>query len=144
MSEFYPSRRDALAGLLVSMAAPYVVRNSGLPMPVRDRTILSANELEWQTILGTRNYKKYPLTFAEVKAWRRSTNERLDRVVMVSWTGEGWPGFTGWPRQRSVTRRWGCFRCIESSRQHGRDTRGCQWSSISSAPPCVSHSSGAS
>ncbi len=38
MSEFYPSRRDALAGLLVSMAAPYVVRNSGLLIPVRDRT----------------------------------------------------------------------------------------------------------
>ncbi len=90
MSEIYPSRRDALAGLLVSMAAPYVVRNSGLPMPVRDRTILSASEHEWQIIPGTRNYKKYPLTFAEVKAWRRSTNERLDRVVMVSWTGEGW------------------------------------------------------
>ena len=56
MSEFYPSRRDALAGLLVSMAAPYVVRNSGLLIPVRDRTILSASEHEWQTILGTRNY----------------------------------------------------------------------------------------
>ena len=110
MSEFYPSRRDALAGLLVSMAAPYVVRNSGLLIPVRDRTILFANELEWQTILGTRDCKKYPLTVAEVKAWRRSTNERLDRSVRVSWMGEGWPGFTGWPRQRSVTRRWGCVR----------------------------------
>ena len=84
------TRRDILAGFFVSMAAPYVVRNSGLLIPVRDRTILSASEHEWQTILGTRNYKKYPLTVAEVKAWRRSTNERLDRGVMVSWTGEGW------------------------------------------------------
>ncbi len=89
MSEFYPSRRDALAGLLVSMAAPYVVRNSGLLMPLMDRTILSTNELEWQTIPGTRDYKKYPLTVAEVKAWRRSTNASLDRGVMVSWTAEG-------------------------------------------------------
>ena len=39
------------------MTAPYVVRNSGLLMAVRDRTLLSANELEWQTILGTRDYR---------------------------------------------------------------------------------------
>ena len=90
MSEFYPSRCDALAGLLVSMVAPYVVRNAGLLMPVRDRTLISASELEWRTILGTRDYRKYPLTVAEVKAWRRGLNAMHNRGVMVSWTGEGW------------------------------------------------------
>ena len=45
---------------------------------------------------------------AEVIAWRRSTNDRLARGVMVSWTGEGsWLAFTGWPRQSGATRRWG-------------------------------------
>jgi hypothetical protein len=84
------TRRAALAGLLGSVAAPFVVRNSGLLMPVRDRTIPSANELEWQTIMGTRDCRRYPVTVAEVKTWRRSTNDRLARGVMVSWTGEGW------------------------------------------------------
>ena len=88
MSEFYPSRRDALAGLLVSMAAPYVVRNSGLPMPVRDRTILSASEHEWQTILGTRDYKKYPLTFAEVKAWPGGCGEGSEAACRGRHSGQ--------------------------------------------------------
>ena len=89
MSSFDLTRRATLAGLLVSLAAPYVVRNSGLLMPVRDRTILSASELELQTFLGTRDYQRYPLTVAEVKAWRRSTDERIKQGVMVNWTGEG-------------------------------------------------------
>ena len=46
-------RRSVIAGLAASVAAPYVVRNSGLLMPVRDRTLLSASDLEWQTIFGT-------------------------------------------------------------------------------------------
>jgi hypothetical protein len=35
-------------------------------MPVRDRRILSASDLEWATIIGARDYQRYPLTVAEV------------------------------------------------------------------------------
>jgi hypothetical protein len=47
------SRRQALFGMSAMIAAPYVVRNSGLLMPVKDRTLLCASDLEWEAIFGT-------------------------------------------------------------------------------------------
>ncbi len=83
------SRRAAFLGLSAMIAAPFVIRTPGLLMPVRDRTIISASELEWQTILGTRDYQRYPLTVAEVKAWRENLTADLDRGIHYLWTGEG-------------------------------------------------------
>jgi hypothetical protein len=60
------TRRNMVSGVLVSIVAAYVVRNSGLLMPIRDRTLLSTSDLEWETIFGTRDCKKYPATLAEV------------------------------------------------------------------------------
>ncbi len=80
------TRRGVLLGLV---AAPFVIRTQGLLMPVRDRTLLSARELELQTMYGLRDYKKYPPTVAEVIAWRQDLTRLLSRCT-VSWTGEGW------------------------------------------------------
>jgi hypothetical protein len=57
-------------------------------MPVRDRTLLSARELAYQTMWGLRDYRKYPPTVAEVREWRRGMSELLSRCT-VSWTAEG-------------------------------------------------------
>ena len=81
------SRRGVLAGLI---AAPFVIRTPGLVMPVRDRSILTAKELEDQTWAGTRDWKKYPPTLDEVKAHRRSREMLAQQRVMVSYTGAGW------------------------------------------------------
>jgi hypothetical protein len=77
-------RRAILAGLLVSIAAPAIIRTPGLLMPVRDRTVLSAKDLEWATIFGTRDYEKYPATLAEVKAWRQDVTDRINRGIFVN------------------------------------------------------------
>jgi hypothetical protein len=70
------TRRNFIIGML---AAPAIIRTPGLLMPVRDRTVLSAKDLEWATIFGTRDYEKYPATLAEVKAWRQDVTDRLNQ-----------------------------------------------------------------
>jgi hypothetical protein len=62
------TRRTALLGLTAAIAAPYVVRNSGLLMPVRNRT--------------------FP-TVAEVREWREGIALLNAQGAMVSYTAEG-------------------------------------------------------
>lgn len=69
MTGFDLTRRGVLAGLLVSMAAPYVVRNSGLLMPVRSRLLLPS--------------------LAEVIAYRAERAEAARRRLCISFTAEG-------------------------------------------------------
>jgi hypothetical protein len=52
-------------------------------------TLKSKSELEWETILGTRDWQKYPPTIAEVHAWRKSMNEAFDRGIRYSWNASG-------------------------------------------------------
>ena len=62
------TRRTALLGLTAAIAAPYVVRNSGILMPVRDRT--------------------FP-TLAEVRGWREGIALMREQGAIVSYTVEG-------------------------------------------------------
>ena len=62
------TRRAAFLGLTAAIAAPYVVRNSGILMPVRDRT--------------------FP-TLAEVRGWREGIALMNAQGVIVSYTVEG-------------------------------------------------------
>ncbi|MFZ1108803.1 MAG: hypothetical protein WAN43_10730 [Rhodomicrobium sp.] len=62
------TRRAVLLGLTAMIAAPYVVRNSGILMPVRDRT--------------------FP-TLAEVRGWREGIALLREQGAMVSYTAEG-------------------------------------------------------
>jgi hypothetical protein len=64
-----PTRRDILGGLFVSIAAPYVVRTSGLLMPIRHRG------------------PGIPL--AEVLALRRDLAELEARRIMINPTAAG-------------------------------------------------------
>jgi hypothetical protein len=94
------TRRDILAGLLVSIAAPAIIRTPGLLMPVRDRTLRRADFIaEIAAIIDAMpdepgydsafDYvKAEPPSLAEVIAWRKGMNELLSRC-MVSWTVEG-------------------------------------------------------
>jgi len=50
---------------------------------------LTADELQAQTIEGTRDWNAYPPTLEEVKAWRQSMKKLAERGRMVSWTGAG-------------------------------------------------------
>ena len=79
--------RAALAGLLVSMAAPAMIRTPGLLMPVRDRTILPASDLEWATILGS------AITAVSALGWRGGGEARRSTPPSprrrVSWTAQG-------------------------------------------------------
>ena len=63
------TRRDILAGVLVSMAAPYVVRNSGSLMPIRSRLLLP--------------------TLAEVLAYQAERAETMRRGLFINFTAEG-------------------------------------------------------
>jgi len=83
------SRRGALICLSGLIAAPFVIRNAGALMPVRNRLLLSKTELERRTPLGIWDWTLCPPTVAEVKAWRTSMNSLIARRIMVSWTGEG-------------------------------------------------------
>ncbi|MGA7323980.1 MAG: hypothetical protein WBX25_05765 [Rhodomicrobium sp.] len=86
MSELI-SRRQAFLGLTM-MAAPFVIRTPGILMPIRYRPPrIDEKELEWQTILGTRDWKAYPPSVREVREWREGLNGR--RGIMVSFTGTG-------------------------------------------------------
>ena len=51
---------------------------------------MSEAELKRQTFLGTRDWKAYPPTVDEVKAWRQSMRRLAERRIMMSWTGPGW------------------------------------------------------
>jgi hypothetical protein len=62
------TRRAALFGLTAAIAAPCVIRNSGILMPVRNRM--------------------FP-TPAEVKAWRAGLNLLHEQGAIVSYTVEG-------------------------------------------------------
>ncbi len=62
------TRRTVLLGLTAMIAAPYVVRNAGILMPVRDRT--------------------FP-TLAEVRGWREGIALMNAQGVIVSYTVEG-------------------------------------------------------
>jgi hypothetical protein len=62
------TRRTALLGLTAAIAAPYFVRNSGLLMPVRNRT--------------------FP-TLAEVRGWREGIALMNAQGVIASYTVEG-------------------------------------------------------
>src|SRR5258706_15933985 len=94
------TRRDVLAGLLVSIAAPAIIRSPGVLMPVRDRTLSRADFIaEIAAIIdampdppGYDSAFDYanaePPSLAEVIAWRKGMNELVSRC-MVSWTAEG-------------------------------------------------------
>jgi hypothetical protein len=51
---------------------------------------LTVEEPRRQENLGTRDWKVYPPTLEEVRAWRASTNAQIKRGMQVSWTGAGW------------------------------------------------------
>ena len=72
------------------IAAPFVIRRADVLMPVRNRLVFTESNLKWQSIAGTRDWKAYPPTVKEVRAWRRSMTRRADRGIVVSWTGAGW------------------------------------------------------
>jgi hypothetical protein len=81
------TRRAALGGMSALVAAPFVIRTAGILMPV---TRLSRSELEWQTILGTRNWQKHPPTVTEVKAWLRSIRYSWNTSGLSSRDMRGW------------------------------------------------------
>ena len=87
---FRLSRRGALICLSGMIAAPFVIRRADVLMPVRNRLVFTESELKLQSIAGTRDWKAYPPTVKEVRAWRRSMTRRADRGIFVSWTGAGW------------------------------------------------------
>ena len=87
---FRLSRRRALIYLSGLIAVPFVIRNAGVLMPVRNRLVCTETELERQAWLGTRDWKAYPPTMKDVQAWRASMTRNVERGRMISWTGEGW------------------------------------------------------
>jgi hypothetical protein len=69
MTGFDLTRRNVLAGLLVSMAAPAIIRSPGLLMPIRSRLILPS--------------------LAEVLAYQAQRAETARRRLFVNFTAEG-------------------------------------------------------
>ena len=53
----------------------------------KGRLLLSERELEWQGFAGTRDWKAYPPTLREVKAWRASMTRMAESYITVSLTG---------------------------------------------------------
>ena len=75
---FRLSRRGALICLSGMIAAPFVIRRAGVLMPVRNRLVFTESKLKLQSIAGTRDWKAYPPTVKEVRAWRRSMTRRAE------------------------------------------------------------------
>jgi hypothetical protein len=72
MTDFI-SRRRALFAISGLIAAPFVIRNAGVLMPIRNRIDPA---------------EKMPSP-EEVQAWRASVTRNVERGRMISWTGEG-------------------------------------------------------
>lgn len=78
------NRRGFLISLTGFVAAPYVIRNAGSLMPVRDRTVKPMFDS-----YGFRDYETYPPTVAEVRDWRDGLEQMFDQGIIMNWSAQG-------------------------------------------------------